>query len=203
MQDNSDKSDAVFCCPICCEIKSVEADGCVLTNCFHAQCRDCLRQWFQRIEKTGQVLQPACPMCRVEVSKENTIDILGRPFQATSPINQREMEADDLTRHWLEQNTRPCPCCGISIEKIDGCDKMECRCGYRFCYQCGCFGASCCCSVGHSFLPYNEQVVSPAGAPPTIDSRARDRKQVQYPWREQRCVQVQMDPVEWESIWMM
>ena len=42
--------------------------------------------------------------------------------------------------------------CGYRIEKIDGCDKVECLCGYRFCYRCGVADGICDCNPGHCFL---------------------------------------------------
>lgn len=32
-----------------------------------------------------------------------------------------------------------CSQCGATVEKVDGCDSMRCRCGNRFCYRCGRF----------------------------------------------------------------
>lgn len=62
---------------------------------------------------------------------------------------------------------RQCPMCGVWIEKqaagwITGCDKMTCRCGGRFCFQCGSVEASCDCSFGHDFLQ-KEMVMSNYG----------------------------------------
>ena len=39
---------------------------------------------------------------------------------------------------WLESNSKKCPHCSTSIEKIDGCNKMQCyKCGKNFCWLCG------------------------------------------------------------------
>jgi hypothetical protein len=37
------------------------------------------------------------------------------------------------------QEWRQCPSCNNMVEKIDGCDHMECPCGVEFCYRCGSF----------------------------------------------------------------
>ena len=46
--------------------------------------------------------------------------------------------------------------CGYRVEKSDGCDLIECLCGYRFCYRCGAANRTCSCNPGHGFL--NEQL---------------------------------------------
>ena len=34
-------------------------------------------------------------------------------------------------------NYRKCPKCGIWVEKVDGCEYINCKCGVEFCYRCG------------------------------------------------------------------
>eukprot|EP00438_Fugacium_kawagutii_P006542 Skav222198 [mRNA] locus=scaffold1745:80173:80991:- [translate_table: standard] len=56
-----------------------------------------------------------------------------------------------------ELGCRRCPSCGTWIQKqsagwVTGCDKMTCRCGGRFCFQCGSVDATCSCNLGHDFL---------------------------------------------------
>lgn len=34
------------------------------------------------------------------------------------------------------RNVKPCPVCGITIEKDGGCNLMICHCGHRFCWDC-------------------------------------------------------------------
>lgn len=45
---------------------------------------------------------------------------------------------DDLENaEWLYDNTKKCPKCTFNIEKIGGCNHMQCRsCGYHFCWIC-------------------------------------------------------------------
>ena len=40
-----------------------------------------------------------------------------------------------------EAGWKNCPHCSRTIEKIDGCNSVKCRCGKEFCYSCG--GVSC------------------------------------------------------------
>lgn len=32
---------------------------------------------------------------------------------------------------------RKCPKCSIWVEKVDGCEYINCKCGIEFCYRCG------------------------------------------------------------------
>lgn len=48
-------------------------------------------------------------------------------------------ESENTT--WIIANTKPCPKCGVSIEKNQGCNHMTCRkamggCGHDFCWMC-------------------------------------------------------------------
>jgi len=44
---------------------------------------------------------------------------------------------------------RTCRRCGNGVELADGCLKMKCRCGYRFCFKCGSENAQCSCTPAH------------------------------------------------------
>lgn len=47
---------------------------------------------------------------------------------------------------------RTCRRCGNGVELADGCLKLKCRCGYRFCFECGSENAQCSCTpANHGF----------------------------------------------------
>ncbi|CAN8006914.1 unnamed protein product [Ixodes hexagonus] len=44
---------------------------------------------------------------------------------------------ESLSQDWMQEHSKKCPQCGVSIEKQDGCNKMTCwRCGTYFCWLC-------------------------------------------------------------------
>ncbi|KAN0012248.1 hypothetical protein ACTFIU_007546 [Dictyostelium citrinum] len=53
----------------------------------------------------------------------------------TNRLHQLQLSASTLK--WILENTKPCPACKIIIEKIDGCNSMDCVCGTNFCFGCG------------------------------------------------------------------
>ena len=127
-------------CFICCEDKElVNFSECSHTGC----CRACAEQWIQKEEAAGRTA-PTCPYCRMDLPEKDIKDVLGRSYQPKKglPVDGSEM-GDDLTRQVLQEQTVPCPLCGVRIMKTGGCDLMECLCGFRFCYACGSPGAQC------------------------------------------------------------
>ena len=42
-----------------------------------------------------------------------------------------------------KSNIRVCNRCKNAVVKSSGCNKMKCRCGYRFCFVCGSENAQC------------------------------------------------------------
>jgi len=82
----------------------------------------------------------ACLKCSVTPYHEG---ISCEAFQSMPPSSQNEQ----LTVAYFEQNKknmRECRRCGTLVEKKEGgCLKMKCRCGYRFCFECGAENATC------------------------------------------------------------
>jgi len=54
------------------------------------------------------------------------------------------------------QNVKRCRRCGNGVELLEGCLKMKCICGYRFCYQCGSENALCGCTPRHHGFTDNQ-----------------------------------------------
>lgn len=139
-------------CLVCCEDLPAAA-MCLLFQCAHECCQECIAKWIKQEESSGRHTPPVCPFCRVELTDHEILSILGRPFQPRSPATSDEAELDALALQWLQEHTRQCPGCGLHIQKeAGGCDKMECLCGCRFCYECGSLDAQCSCTNGnHSY----------------------------------------------------
>ena len=127
---------------------------CTFSRCQHSCCKACCLHWIEKEESSGQPTA-TCPFCRASLLEVDLISILGRKFQPNTrktAFGFDENGMDDLTRQLLLEETRPCPSCGARIMKQDGCDKMECLCGFRFCYACGAHRAECSCTPAHHFF---------------------------------------------------
>lgn len=63
-------------------------------------------------------------------------------------------EEEELSLQYLRNiGARVCNKCKAGVLKRDGCNKMQCRCGYRFCYECGIEDATCDCTPKeHGFI---------------------------------------------------
>jgi hypothetical protein len=158
------ENDAIPICPLCCDESLTSTVAVVLSACQHRSCETCLVRWMEREESSGRDAGPTCPFCRVAICEGDVMRILGRPFHPCTGAAVREAtdddEIDELTLHWINQNTVPCANCWFRIEKEDGCDLMECLCGYRFCYKCGAAGGVCNCNPGHVFLSDRPRIYS-------------------------------------------
>ena len=146
-------------CPICLDAVPLT----VLAGCSHAACRPCLTQFLTSVETTGAP-SPKCPMpdCDTPIAPEEACSLLGRAYKPaaaeTAPSHPAATattslsEADQATAAWLESQTKLCGGCGARVCKSDGCDKMQCLCGYRFCWRCDSVDANCSCNPGHGFF---------------------------------------------------
>lgn len=62
--------------------------------------------------------------------------------------------AEAATRKFMSSSAtiRVCVMCKVGVERREGCAKMQCRCGFRFCFECGEPGANCSCTpAAHGF----------------------------------------------------
>eukprot|EP00754_Rhynchopus_humris_P050861 Rhum_TRINITY_DN9197_c0_g2::Rhum_TRINITY_DN9197_c0_g2_i1::g.32055::m.32055 len=98
-------------------------------------------------EEPGQAF--TCPLCSVQLCA-----VCGTRWHPGETCAQHKArlgegaDADTSLQEYLKdnENIRPCPQCGEAVEKAFGCDKMKCRCGYRFCFVCLAPNAQCSCS---------------------------------------------------------
>ena len=126
----------------------------------------CLSKYLLIRAESGH-FPATCPFCLRKLSVVEVYKNLGTSEKITwLRQHERWMQLRESGRSdpGLEEITlmqglgcRRCPSCGAWIEKqsggwLTGCDKMTCRCGCRFCFQCGSVEASCDCSLGHDFL---------------------------------------------------
>ncbi|CEL63312.1 hypothetical protein RSOLAG1IB_05356 [Rhizoctonia solani AG-1 IB] len=53
-------------------------------------------------------------------------------------VEKAPQTSDQVNEEYIAEHYKRCPnpSCGLPIEKIDGCDHMECRCGHEFCWEC-------------------------------------------------------------------
>ena len=136
MNDNATGS----VCSLCLEESSAFI---VLSACLHRSCQLCLTKWVEREEASGQSKPPVCPFCRLGMSNEDIVKILGRAFQPKQAETRvLDQDMDDLTMQWLNDNSKECPNCKQRVEKNGGCDHMTCRppggCGHEWWWSCGC-----------------------------------------------------------------
>ena len=130
-----DEADTCAIC-LCCE--GMAAGDTTTLHCGHSFHSGCIARWLKR---SGQ-----CPTCRAFIQAPDA--------EGPGESAQRQKEEEELTQQFLrDAGFRSCGQCSALIEKAEGCNKMQCRCGYRFCFACGCEGATCVCTpYNHGFI---------------------------------------------------
>ncbi|WAR27219.1 DEAHC-like protein [Mya arenaria] len=82
-----------------------------------------------------------CTTCHIEFHEGLTCDMY-----------QSAKKAGDAVLKWIKEdpiNRKMCPVCDQGIEKIDGCDHMECKCGTHICWKCLRYFSSSSACYGH------------------------------------------------------
>jgi len=74
-----------------------------------------------------------CPHCDYELCLT-----CNRPWHAGTGCDKaKQKEDEDSVKEIKTMGAKPCPSCGVNIEKESGCDHMTCRtCRHNFCWQC-------------------------------------------------------------------
>jgi hypothetical protein len=75
----------------------------------------------------------ACPYCEYELCFT-----CNRPWHGKTGCSKAKEREDQESLEQIKiMGAKPCPSCGINIEKQGGCDHMTChRCHHGFCWQC-------------------------------------------------------------------
>mmetsp|Transcript_2825 Transcript_2825/g.4093 ORF Transcript_2825/g.4093 Transcript_2825/m.4093 type:complete len:277 (-) Transcript_2825:410-1240(-) len=105
----------------------------------HKVCRDCFKNYLVHCEddRKNTVVCPH-PNCSSHVSRDTMRTVLGRDYcPKVWEITTKEEKLDQDLSEWLRDNeARECMHCHAWIVREDGCDAMQCLCGWRFCWEC-------------------------------------------------------------------
>lgn len=78
-----------------------------------------------------------CGACYVETCTRCHVEY--HPFVSCEKYREFKEDPDSSLKEWCkgkEEHVKPCPVCGYTIEKIEGCNHIECRCGKHICWVC-------------------------------------------------------------------
>ncbi|KAI7743531.1 hypothetical protein M8C21_000730 [Ambrosia artemisiifolia] len=78
----------------------------------------------------------ACGACSVETCTRCHLEY--HPFLSCEMYKEFKRDPDLSLKEWMKgkEEVRRCPVCSFTIEKIDGCNHIECRCGIHICWVC-------------------------------------------------------------------
>ncbi|TBU27591.1 hypothetical protein BD311DRAFT_843123 [Dichomitus squalens] len=98
----------------------------------HCKTPDCIQIYRATAEGTASnALQ--CPSCFSEVCSGCGEDV----HRGFSCEERKRVASWSLDDEWMrEQGFKKCPSCSTPIQKTEGCNHMECRCGAHLCWVC-------------------------------------------------------------------
>ncbi|XP_060183939.1 ATP-dependent RNA helicase DEAH11, chloroplastic-like [Lycium barbarum] len=84
----------------------------------------------------------ACGACYVETCRSCHLEY--HPYISCEKYKEFKDDPDFSLNEWSKgkENVKKCPVCGFTIEKVDGCNHIECRCGKHVCWVCLVFFSS-------------------------------------------------------------
>ncbi|KAL5556528.1 hypothetical protein UlMin_038764 [Ulmus minor] len=76
----------------------------------------------------GACYTETCTRCHLEY----------HPYLSCERYQEFKDDPDTSLKEWRKgkENVKNCPVCGYTIEKVDGCNHIECRCGRHICWVC-------------------------------------------------------------------
>ncbi|WVZ66724.1 hypothetical protein U9M48_015909 [Paspalum notatum var. saurae] len=77
-----------------------------------------------------------CGACSVEICTKCHLEY--HPFISCEAYKEYKADPDATLFEWRKgkENVKNCPSCGYTIEKAEGCNHIECRCGSHICWAC-------------------------------------------------------------------
>lgn len=122
-------------CPIC--LGTINEPRCL--PCGHVFCTECVSPWIRT--------KNSCPQCRKQVyqmrseSDVSPVNIINNIRLLPASTQQSTFLEELRSAQLIAEITKPCPRCGIRIEKTGGCRHMTCPqeeggCGHEFYWCC-------------------------------------------------------------------
>ncbi|XP_042493610.1 E3 ubiquitin-protein ligase RNF144A-like [Macadamia integrifolia] len=108
------------------------------TQKFYCPFRDCSALLLN--DGLGVIRESECPICRRLFCAQCKVPWhSGIECRAFQNLKQYERGREDLMVMELakQRKWQRCPKCRFYVEKSQGCLLISCRCGFRFCYNCG------------------------------------------------------------------
>lgn len=83
--------------------------------------------------------QPNCQGLIDMTKPKKMCNLCGQAYcpKCMKPFHNGGCVLDEHDRMMKSLNNQKCPQCSIWVEKKDGCDYIDCKCGTAFCYKCG------------------------------------------------------------------
>lgn len=129
-----------------------EHGGPTVADCFECKKSSCLKcgaspyhvnqtcdEWRETVRQRQLIIQRRLQRLNYHhpVDRSRAGESLNHDFEATGDESMRRL------------GIRICRRCGSGVQLSGGCLKLKCRCGYRFCFQCGAENAQCGCTPSH------------------------------------------------------
>ncbi|XP_076439863.1 E3 ubiquitin-protein ligase RNF14-like [Babylonia areolata] len=132
LQRSLDQMEDVVYCPRCQAVVIREQDASLnlayCMACCYSFCTECEQPWHQGTQCTTDLERLD------QQARRQNLDQRARDRYEDL---RRQAEEKAKTLIELKAKTVPCPHCKALVEKIEGCNKMTCRCGKFFCWMCG------------------------------------------------------------------
>ncbi|CAN6448718.1 unnamed protein product [Victoria cruziana] len=101
--------------------------------------QDCSALMWNDSERKESIKDVECPHCHRLFCAQCKVGwhagINCREYQRT--MSWEKCEDAMMMEMAKERKWQRCPRCQFYVERSDGCQQMTCRCGFRFCYNCG------------------------------------------------------------------